>query len=135
MKKCVSGLLGIILVLCANLGASAKTITEGTLDIQNLATEISGDLREYGLAKNMLADNIRSAKAGIQKLKKDLEQTQSNKEKTRLRAATLKETSDLLDYYSQFYNLNVQTIKRILPRLETMREEARKGALEMRQRN
>ena len=127
MKTRIIWLLGAVLVMFSAVGAFAKTVTEGTLDIQNLATEITGDLQEYSRTKDILVDNIRSAQAGIGKLKEDYQKAESKNEKTRLQAATLKETSDLLDFYSQFYELNIQTIKRILPRLETMRKAARKG--------
>lgn len=129
MKKRVVFAIVAAWLACGAPSASAKTVTEGTLDIQNLATQITGDLQEYAQTKDILMDNIKSVQAGLGKLKEDYHRAEGENEKLRIRAATLKETSDLLDFYSQFYELNVQTVQRILPRLETMRKAAHKGSL------
>ena len=109
--------------------AEARTVTEGTLDIQNLATRISGDLKDYGQKRDQLVDNIKSVQKGIGKLKEDYGKTETEKDKTMIKARTLKETSQLLDFYSQFYNLNTQTVEAILPNLEKMKDAAQKGAI------
>jgi len=129
MKK--SAILAIV-AAWLNFGAAAayaKTVTEGTLDVQNLATQITGDLQEYARTKDILLDNIQSVQAGLGQLKEDYHRAGTENDKLRIRAATLKETSDLLDFYGQFYELNIQTVQRILPRLETMRKAAYKGVL------
>ena len=107
----------------------ARTVTEGTLDIQNLATRISGDLRDYSQNRDQLVDNIKSVQKGIGKLKEDYGKAETEKDKTMIKARTLKETSQLLDFYSQFYNLNTRTVEAILPNLEKMKDAARKGAI------
>lgn len=129
MKR--SAILAILVVWLnvAAPGAYAKTVTEGTLDIQNLTTQITGDLQEYARTKDILLDNIKSVQAGLGELKENYHRAGTENEKLRIRAATLKETSDLLDFYGQFYELNIQTVQRILPRLETMRKAAHKGSL------
>jgi len=109
--------------------AEARTVTEGTLDIQNLATRISGDLRDYSQNRDQLVDNIKSVQKGIGKLKEDYGKAETEKDKTMIKARTLKETSQLLDFYSQFYNLNTRTVEAILPNLEKMKAAARKGAM------
>ena len=111
------------------LTAQAKTVTEGTLDVERLATQISGDLANYNRKKDELVGNIASVQKGIRKLKEDYEKAESVKQRTMIKARTLKETSRLLDFYSQFYNLNVEKVKAILPKLERMKSAAKKSAL------
>lgn len=111
------------------LTAQAKTVTEGTLDVERLATQISDNLADYSQKKDELVGNIASVQKGIRKLKEDYEKAESVKQRTMIKARTLKETSRLLDFYSQFYALNVEKVKAILPKLERMKSAAKKSAL------
>lgn len=119
----------VIALFAWNFMVNAETVTEGTLDIQNLATKISGDLQDYGQKRDTLVDNIKSVQKGIQKLKQDYEKAGAENERIVIRARTLKESSQLLDFYSQFYNLNIEKVEAILPNLERMKAGARKGAI------
>lgn len=129
MKKYQHMAIVALVVFGFVLTAQAKTVTEGTLDVERLATQISGDLADYSQKKDELVSNITSVQKGIQKLKKDYAKAEGVKQRTMIKARTLKETSQLLDFYSQFYNLNVEKVKAILPKLERMKSAAKKSAL------
>ncbi len=129
MKRYQVIAVAAMVVFASSFIAEARTVTEGTLDIQNLATRISGDLRDYSQNRDQLVDNIKSVQKGIGKLKEDYGKAETEKDKTMIKARTLKETSQLLDFYSQFYNLNTRTVEAILPNLEKMKVAARKGAI------
>ena len=129
MKRYQVIAVAAMVVFASSFIAEARTVTEGTLDIQNLATRISGDLRDYSQNRDQLVDNIKSVQKGIGKLKEDYGKAETEKDKTMIKARTLKETSQLLDFYSQFYNLNTRTVEAILPNLEKMKTAARKGAI------
>jgi len=118
-----------LILFAWSFAADAVTVTEGTLDIQNLASRISGDLQDYGQKRDQLVDNIKSVQKGIQKLKQDYDRAENEKEKIVIKARTLQETSQLLDFYSQFYNLNLEKVEAILPNLDRMKEAARKGVI------
>lgn len=129
MKKYQHIAIAALVVFGFVLTAQAKTVTEGTLDVERLATQISGDLADYSQKRDELVGNITSVQKGIQKLKEDYAKAESVKQRTMIKARTLKETSRLLDFYSQFYNLNVEKVKAILPKLERMKSAAKKSAL------
>ncbi|MDP2646313.1 MAG: hypothetical protein Q8P24_15350 [Desulfobacterales bacterium] len=129
MKKYRLTAIAALTVLILGITAHAKTVTEGTLDIEHLATRISGDLKDYSQKKDVLVDNIKSVQDGIQKLRNDYSKADNEKEKIMLKARTLKESSQLLDFYSQFYSLNIEKVKAILPNLKKMKQSAHKGAL------
>ena len=129
MKRYQVIAVAAMVVFASSFIAEARTVTEGTLDIQNLATRISGNLRDYSQNRDQLVDNIKSVQKGIGKLKEDYGKAETEKDKTMIKARTLKETSQLLDFYSQFYNLNTRTVEAILPNLEKMKDAARKGAI------
>jgi len=122
-------ILTIVLFILLTTTAEAKTITQGTLDIENIANRISGDLRDYSEKRQVLVENIKSVQKGIKKLKKDYDTAQGEKDRITIRARTLDETSRLLDYYSQFYTLNVKKVQSILPNLSKMRAAANNGVL------
>lgn len=129
MKKIKYVAIVAVTIFVLNFTAQAKTVTEGTLDIEHLATRISGDLKDYSQKKDVLVDNIKSVQNGIQKLKSDYTRAENEKEKIMLKARTLKESSQLLDFYSQFYSLNIQKVKAILPNLQKMKQAAHNGSL------
>ncbi len=126
MKRYIIAIITVI-VIPWGIFAEARTVTEGTLDIQAIATRISGDLKEYSEKRDTLVDNIKSVQEGIQKLKEDYAKAESEKDKIMIKANTLKETSTLLDFYSQFYNLNIQKVEAILPNLDRIKKAAREG--------
>lgn len=128
MKKYLIAIIAVA-VVSWGIPAGARTVTEGTLDIQTIATRISGDLKEYSEKRDTLVDNIKSVQEGIRKLEKDYAGTENEKEKTLIKANTLRETGRLLDFYSQFYNLNIQKVEAILPNLERIKEAAQKGIM------
>ena len=129
MKKYQLIAIATLVVFGFVLTAQAKTVTEGTLDVERLATQISDNLADYSQKKDELVGNIASVQKGIRKLKEDYEKAESVKQRTMIKARTLKETSRLLDFYSQFYALNVEKVKAILPKLERMKSAAKKSAL------
>ena len=129
MKKIQYVAIVAATIFFCGLSAQAKTVTEGTLDIEHLATQISGDLKDYSQKKDVLVDNIKSVQDGIQKLKSDYTRADNEKEKIMLKARTLKESSQLLDFYSQFYSLNIEKVEAILPNLQKMRQAAHNGSL------
>jgi len=119
----------VMVVFAVSFTARAKTVTEGTLDIQRLAAQISGDLKDYGRKRDSLVANIKSVQEGIRKLRQDYSRAGTDKERITVKARTLKETSQLLDFYSRFYRLNMDKVKGILPKLQKMRKAAQKGSL------
>jgi len=134
VKKCYCMTIMAIGFLCFIASAEAKTVTEGTLELDRIATKISSDLMDYANKKEELVGNIKSVQKGIHKLKDDYSKAGTQKEKTIIKARTLKETSQLLDFYSRFYNLNIEKVKTILPNLEKMKTSARRGTLGRRAR-
>ncbi|MFH1624846.1 MAG: hypothetical protein ABID54_06790 [Pseudomonadota bacterium] len=126
MNRYLIAVITLVVIFCG-IRAEARTVTEGTLDIQTIATRISGDLKEYSEKRDTLVDNIKSVQEGIQKLKEDYAKAESEKDKIMIKANTLKETSTLLHFYSQFYNLNIQKVEAILPNLDRIKKAARKG--------
>jgi len=129
MKRLALSALCGVLLFCLTSHASAETVTEGRLDIQNLASQIAGDLQDYAEKRDTLIENIKSAQNGIQKLKEDHDRAETEKEKIHIKARTLRETGRLVSFYSQFFNLNVDKVEAILPALEKMRASAKKGAM------
>jgi len=119
----------IIIICCALSGrVYAATTTEGMLDIERIGTEIQNDLSSYADKKTELIDDIKLAQDSIRGLKDAYARAEEN-ERPLYKAETLKETSRLLDLYSQYYNQTITTINTILPNLERMRKSARKGSL------
>ena len=129
MKKCQHIVIMAVIIFASSFVAQAKTVTQGTLDIEHLATRISGDLKDYSQKKDVLVDNIKSVQSGIQKLKNDYARAENEKEKVIIKARTLKESSRLLDFYNQFYSLNIEKVEAILPNLQKMKQAAHKGVL------
>jgi hypothetical protein len=119
-------LAALFLITFINPGHS-KTITQGNLNIEKLASSINGDLHEYTLKKDQFVSSIKSTQKGIAKLKNTYKQADTDKKKIMIKARTLKETSRLLGLYSRFYNLNIEKIRSILPKLDSLRQEARKS--------
>lgn len=128
MRKYQLIAIAVIVFFAGSFMVRAETVTEGQLNIQRLATQISGDLKDYSQQRDGLVDNIKSVQKGIQKLRKDYARAETERDRLTIKARTLKETSQLLDFYDQFYALNIQKVEAILPNLEKMRQAARKGA-------
>jgi len=118
-----------ILVFFVSPFALAQTVTEGTINLQKIAASISTDLEDYAKKRDVLVGNIKSVQKGIEKLKKEYDAANSESEKIKIKARTLKEISQMLDFYSQFYTLNTKKVKSILPRLSDMRRAANGGVL------
>jgi len=129
MKKYQLIAIASIVLFSFSFMVEAKTVTEGTLDIHNLATRISGDLSDYSQKRDQLVVNIRSVQKGIEELKEDYDGAEGEKEKVMIKVRTLKGISKLLGFYDQFYRLNKEKVEAILPNLEKMKVAARKGAL------
>jgi len=118
----------VIAISIANV-ANADTITQGTLDIKNLAKSISDNLQDYTAKKNVLVGQIKRVQAGIKNLKYSYSQATEEKDRIRLRAETLKETSRLLNIYSKFYKLNISKAEAILPNIRRLKVAASRGPL------
>lgn len=129
MKRTITAVAVCLVVWAATAHVQARTVTEGTLDIQNIANGIDSDLKDYTKKKDLLVDNIKSVQKGIGKLRQDYGQAETDGDRIMIKARTLREVSRLLDFYSRFYKLNIQKVGAILPRLQKLKAAARKGAL------
>ena len=129
MKRIYTLFAAIMVTLISVAPVSAQTVTEGTINLRKIAASISTDLKDYARKKDVLVSNIKSVQEGIEALKKEYNAADSDAEKIKIKARTLKETSRLLDFYSQFYRLNTEKVKAILPQLGRMRQAARRGVL------
>jgi len=125
MKK-KAGIIVLCVLLCGR--AYAATTTEGMLDIEKIGSEIQNDLTRYSDKKTELIEEIKQAQEAIRELK-DTYARADEGDRVLFKAETLKETSRLLDLYSQYYNQTIATIETILPNLERMRKAARTGSL------
>ena len=128
-KFIIITILTILAIGILSFTAYSDTITQGTLDVDGLATSISGDLEDYSIKRDQLVKNIKFTQSGIEKLKQDYSDAENQKEKIIIKARTLRESSGLLSSYSQFYRLNMETVQSILPKIDKLRQHAKKSSL------
>ena len=128
-KFIIITILTILAIGILSFTAYSDTITQGTLDVDGLATSISGDLENYSIKRDQLVKNIKFTQSGIEKLKQDYSDAENQKEKIIIKARTLRESSGLLSSYSQFYRLNMETVQSILPKIDKLRQHAKKSSL------
>jgi len=127
----------VVFTLLATLAASvllggtaeAQTVTRGTLELEKLAAGITEEVSDYTHKREILVDEIVKNQKRIEDLRKEYQKAGGEKERVRLRAESLREISQLLDFYERYYGLTIQTVENILPGLEKMRQSARQGVL------
>ena len=107
--------------------ANSDSITQGTL--HGLVNSISSDFPDYSVKRDQLLENIQLTKISIEKLRRNYIQTDKQKEKSIIKARILKESDRLISSYSQFYTLNMEKVKSILPKIDKLRQHSQKSSL------
>lgn len=108
--------------------AESKTVTQGTLELEKIASSISSDLQDYSQKRDILVANIKSTQEEIKTLQQNSSKTDNKKTIISIKAKTLKETSRLLNYYSSFYKLNMEKVELILPKIDKLKLKAEQSS-------
>lgn len=122
-------ILGMSLFIFSASLSESRTITDGLLDVDQLAGKIADDLTDYNQKKDDLVSNITATQRARQKLKTDFGKAQTEKDRITIKARTLEETGRLLNFYGRLYRLNLSKIEAILPNLDNLRVAAQNSPL------
>lgn len=126
MKTSFATLTAIIVLFMAAF-LPAKTVTEGTLDIRELVSEVTADLRDFQERKNKLVKEIDDSKKSMEQLSRAYERAKTEKDRYRFKAESLDQASKLVDNYTQVLELTEEKARTIIPNLEKIRKAVQEG--------
>jgi hypothetical protein len=124
--------LCIVAIIVTSLTAGplfARTVTEGTLDIREIVTEVTADLKEYHERKTHLVHDIDRAKKTMDRLSRGYGRAVTDSEKYQLKAESLDQASRFIDSYTQLLELTEKKAGSILPNLERIRKSVQEGVI------
>ena len=116
-------------LLFLNQGLNAATVTQGTLEFEELATTVREDLKDYNERRDVIIGDIKATQNSLKKLKTDFSRSDSSAEQAEIKARTLRDTSRLLESYSQYHALTIAKVEAVLPNLEKMKKAVKKSTL------
>ncbi|MDO8721463.1 MAG: hypothetical protein Q7J31_04455 [Syntrophales bacterium] len=126
MKTSIATLTAICVAFMA-ASLPAKTVTEGTLDIRELVSSVTADLRDYQERKTKLLREIESTKKSMEKLSQSYERSRSEKDRYRFKAESLDMASQMVDAYTQVLELTEEKARTVIPSLEKIRKAVQEG--------
>ncbi len=117
------------LLLFLNQGLNAATVTQGTLEFEELATTVKEDLKDYNERRTVIVGDIKAIQNSLKKLKTDFSRSDSDIERAEIKARTLRDTSRLLEAYSKYHTLTISKVEAVLPNLQKMKKAVKKSSL------
>lgn len=119
----------VVFILTTVASLSARTVTEGTLDIREIVSEVTADLKDFQTRKSQLVQEIDDSKKAMEKLSRAYERARTEKDRYRFKAESLDQASQLVDAYTQVLVLTEEKAKSIIPNLEKIRRAVNEGPI------
>lgn len=127
MKKTSFATLTTICVFFLAASLPAKTVTEGTLDIREIVSEVTADLKDYQDRKTRLVKEMENSKKSMETLSRAYERAKSDKDRYRFKAESLDQATKMVDSYDQVVELTLEKARTIIPNFERIRKAVHEG--------